>query len=284
MSWARLHVREFPWRHLKTSVFNLLMAELLLKRTTVTAAARIYGPFVSKYPSITDLAVATEDELARLLAPIGLSCQRARSIRKLALVLESQVNGIPSTMNELRALPGIGEYTAQAVMSFGHGVPVAIVDGNVERVIGRVFQTLLKSSSDGNTIRRIASDLLPKEHHRSFNFALIDLGSVVCRPANPRCKDCPLQDLCDYAWAPAGRKTNSSLKNTRQARGYSLTRLANMAGVSKNTVINIEAGRVVPRRTTLKKLAHAMGAPISQLDQRLALRRGKRRDANVSAR
>ena len=278
LSWAELHLREYPWRRAATSVYDLLVAELLLKRTTATAAARSYGPFISKYPSIGHLALAGEDELAQVLVPIGLSRQRARSIRRLAATLEFHRNGIPSTMNELCALPGIGEYTAQAVLSFGHGVPVAVIDGNVERVIGRVFQGFLGSNPDRTAIRGIATALLPRKHHRRFNFALLDLGALVCRPAKPRCQNCPLQKLCDYAVAPPSNRPHSALRIARQAGGFSLLELANKAGVSKLTIVNIEAGRVVARTQTLRKLAHAMGVPMSEIGQDNAHHGDGRRD------
>ena len=265
LTWADLNLREYPWRCEGIGSYRLLVAELLLKRTTATAAARIYDPFIAKYPSVDRLALATEDELAQVLMPIGLSRQRARSIRQLALALAQQHNGIPTTMDQLRSLPGIGEYTAQAVLSFGHGIPVAVVDGNVERVIGRVFQGILDSSSDRKTVLKIAADLLPRKYHRSFNFALLDLGALVCRPARPRCNECPLQKLCDYAVVPPISRTHSALRAIRHERGLSLMGLANKAGVSKLTIVNIEAGRVAPRTQTLRKIAHAMGVPLSEI-------------------
>ena len=265
LSWADVHLREYPWRRDGISAYNLLVAELLLKRTTSTAAARIYDLFIARYPSVGRLALATKDELEQMLVPIGLSRQRARSIRQLALALADQHNDIPSTMDQLLALPGIGEYTAQAVLSFGYGVPVAVVDGNVERVIGRAFQGMLDSCSGRTAIREIASNLLPRTHHRSFNFALIDLGTLVCRPARPRCKECPLENLCDYAVAPTRAGSDSKLRAVRQAQGHSLLALADRAGVSKLTIVNIEAGRVIPRTQTLRKIAHAMSVPMSEI-------------------
>ena len=246
-------------------MYKLLMAELLLKRTTATAVARAYGPFVHRYPTVDHLVLASEGELAQVLEPIGLSRQRARAIRKLALLLAEQCDGVPNTIEQLRALPGIGDYTAQAVLSFGYGVPVAVVDGNVERVIRRVFQGTIDSNLGRAVVQNIAVDLLPWKCHRSFNFAILDLGALICRPARPRCHECPLKSQCDYVQEPTRVRINAPLRTARQAQGLSLSRLASKAGVTKLTIVNIEAGRTLPRMETLQKIAHAMGVSVEEI-------------------
>jgi adenine-specific DNA glycosylase len=172
---------------------------------------------------------------------------------------------VPDTIEQLCSLPGIGDYAARAILSFGYGTPVAVVDGNVERVLGRVFAHCLVTAPTSTTIQKIADDLLTWEHHREFNFALLDLGSLICRPARPLCNECPLQSQCDFAQGPQNDQHESKLRNARQAKGMSLTALAKKAGVSKLTIVNIEAGRTLPREETLFKISQALGVTLEEI-------------------
>lgn len=259
VTWAADHLRGYPWRQPDTHPYNILVAELLLKRTTATAAARMYAPLLERYPTLNRLAMVSEDDLAHDLNPLGLSRQRARSIKKLSLALLESHGLIPTTFAELRSLPGLGDYAARAIMSFAHDVPVAVVDGNVERIFRRVFQRAIGAGASRATVQAVADMLLPRKRHRTFNFALLDLGALVCRPARPLCQSCPLQRLCDYANGPADSRAATRLRTTRTSRGISLSKLAALAGVSKLTIINIEAGRTRPRPQTTWKLACALG-------------------------
>ena len=264
-TWAESNLRDFPWRHLGISTYGILVAELLLKRTTATAAARLYGSFIEKYPSIGELALASEDQLVEALEPIGLSKQRARAIQQLALALTQCHEGLPTSLDLLRALPSIGDYAARAILSFGYDVPMAVVDSNVERVIGRAFYYQPGLVKNRKAIQKTVDALLPRKRHRDFNFALLDLGSLICRPAKPLCSKCPLRRQCDYALQPASVRCDSPLRRIRKEKGFSLLDLASKAGVSKLTVINIEAGRAMPRPETLTKIANAMGVSIESI-------------------
>lgn len=265
LAWAAEYLRDFPWRQSVTSPYGVLIAELLLKRTTATAAARAYGPFLERYPTPRHLALSSQGELAHTLGPLGLSSQRAVAVKKLAQALTERQGLIPSTLATLRALPGLGDYSARAIMSFGHDIPVAVVDGNVERVIRRVFQHSISAGTSRPTFQAIADTLLPRKHHRNFNFAMLDLGSLVCRPSRPLCHICPLQRVCDYAKSPAANTDATALRTVRKAKGMSLAKLAALADTSKLTIINIEARRTTPRAETVKKLADALGVSASEL-------------------
>ena len=264
MGWAKSNLRDFPWRHPGTSAYSIMVAELLLKRTTATAASRAYDPFIEKYPTIDRLALAGEGELTELLKPIGLSRQRARAIRQLARVLMQQGKGVPPNMEQLRTLPGIGDYAARAILSFAYDVPIAVADGNVARVMQRVFQDA-NTDFNSKTTQRIVDELLPHANHRNFNFALLDIGALICRPRKPLCIKCPLQGLCDFALQPRATRTNGPLKTTRLAKGMSLSDLAKRAGISKLTIINIEAGRTAPRMASLTKIAQALGVSVEKI-------------------
>lgn len=257
LAWSKKHPKRYPWRRPGIGAYEVLLAELLLKRTTATAAARTYKHFVKQYPTVGELAAASEEELAQSFGPIGLAMQRARSTHRLARALANLPDGIPVKFSSLLSLPGIGEYSARAILSFGWRVPVAVVDGNVERILRRVFQDHINLDASKSTIQDIADQLVPPKAHRDFNFALIDLGSSVCRPAKPLCNECPLRLHCDYAIAPK-EPPRSSLRADRLSQGFSLLELARRAGVSKLTLINIEAQRTKPRADTLRKISQAL--------------------------
>ena len=209
------------------------------------------------------------DELVLDLAPVGLQTQRAKAIHGLAAHLVHQHEGmVPSSLDELLEVPGLGEYSARAVLTFGFNSPVAVVDANVVRVLSRVFRCATPSGRTNKGWQEVADALLPEPNHREFNWAMLDLGALVCRYVEPRCGECPLAGICDYKeqmQRPPGigeeRRSYgaSALRVQRRAKGWSLVRLAQSAGVSKLTIVNIEAGRVTPRPVTLEKLAKALG-------------------------
>ena len=166
-------------------------------------------------------------------------------------------------------VPGLGDYSATAILSFGHGVPAAVLDTNVERILLRVFGNTLPHRPSLGLMREVAERLLPKDRHRQYNYGLLDLGRLICRYSNPKCGECPLNSVCDFYDESSGRVTRhverdcvavlpSKLRAIRRNRGLSLSRLAEIAKVSKLTVIRIEAGRTSPRQETLEKLGRAL--------------------------
>ncbi len=269
LQWGGQNFSDFPWR-LNRSPYEILIAELLLKRTTATAAARVYEGFLKKFPSLQDVALAPDEELVRALSSVGLQHQRARSIRHLAGWLLSKHEGnIPNDLESLLEVPGLGDYSATAILSFGYGVPAAVLDTNVERILLRVFGTALPSRPSKTMLREVAQKLLPQETHRYYNYGLLDLGRLICKYADPKCGECPLNPVCDFYNRSSGKVAHqvgrdnmaalpSKLRTIRRNRGLSLKRLAEIAKVSKLTVIRIETGRTSPRQETLEKLGKAL--------------------------
>ncbi len=269
LEWGSVNFSDFPWRS-SPSPYEILIAELLLKRTTATAAARVYKDFLVRFPSLQDVASAADEELVKELSSVGLQHQRARSMKRLAVWILSERDGeIPSDLEGLLNVPGLGEYSATAILSFGYGVPAAVLDTNVERILVRVFGNTLPPRPSSASLRELAQVLLPKEGHREYNYGLLDLGRQVCKYVDPRCGECPLASECDFYNVLSGTKSQhiregtktaypSKLRAIRHDRGLSLKRLAEIANLSKLTVINIEAGRTSPRRRTLEKLAQAL--------------------------
>ena len=269
LQWGGQNFSDFPWR-LSRSPYEILVAELLLKRTTATAAARAYEEFLVRFPSLQDVASAPDEDLVRALSSVGLQHQRARSMKHLAAWLLSRHDGdIPSDLEDLLEVPGLGDYSAAAILSFGYGVPAAVLDTNVERILLRTFGNTLPPRPSRTTLREVAQNLLPTEGHREYNYGLLDLGRLICRYAGPRCEECPLTSICDFYNRSNRKGTHqvgkeimtalpSKLRAIRRDRGLSLKRLAEIAKVSKLTVIRIEAGRTSPRRETLEKLGKAL--------------------------
>jgi len=199
-SWSAKNMRNFPWRSSSRTPYEVLISELLLKRTTSTAALKVYKDFLKSFGNISELANADTNELEKLLSRIGLQKQRAIGIIKMAKFIESKFNGVvPKEYSELKKVPSVGEYTANAVLSFAFDIPTAIVDSNVVRILKRVFINYFPSKSNltTNTVKMIAELLLPKEKHEIYNWGLLDIGALVCRYKNPVCNKCPLAMLCD---------------------------------------------------------------------------------------
>ena len=267
---------DYPWRR-QRSPYEILVAEVLLKRTTATAAARVYEDFITRFPSVTDIASAEEEQVIEALSTLGLQRQRARAMKRLAnWILTNEGGCIPNELERLLAVPGLGSYSASAILSFGHDTPVAILDANVERILARVFRGSLPPRPSWIRLNEVAQRLLPRDKHREYNFGLLDLGRLVCRYVDPKCGECPLNSACDFYSHSSnatireepGRYSTEPVNRLRAIRldkGLSLQQLAESAGVSKLTIIRIEAGRSSPRRETLVKLASALGVNPNQL-------------------
>jgi A/G-specific adenine glycosylase len=280
LHWATDCLRDYPWRKQGRSPYEILIAEVLLKRTTATAAARVYDSFIHQFPTTETITTATEEQLVSALSNVGLQRQRAKSIKALARHLtEEQGGNIPSDLDHLLGIPGLGEYSARAVLSFGYAIPVAVVDANVERILGRVFQNMLPQRPPGHLLQELANSLLPSESHKKHNLGLLDLGALICRYIDPLCPECPLTSICDYynenkarliKEEPGRYETviGTKLRNMRKEKGIGLAKLAQLAKMSKLTIIRIESGKTSPRPETIAKLAAALGAPVEELTEK----------------
>jgi A/G-specific adenine glycosylase len=271
LEWSSRNVRQYSWRDKKRTPYEIMIAEVLLKRTTATSASKVYDDFIRIYPNIIRLANAKEIELHHILTPVGLQKQRAETLVKLSHVLRySHESTIPRDLDILTRLPGIGQYSARAILSFGFGIPVAIVDSNVKRVLHRFFFHQMPSNPTSLLIQTLSDAILPLHRHRQYNFGMLDLGSLVCRYSTPKCKTCPFVEHCDFLKynlslkEPVSEKENG-LKIARQARGISLSELARRTNMSKLTIINIEAGRSIPRLETIKRIARVLHVSPSDL-------------------
>lgn len=200
LRWSRKNFRDFPWRDPGASPYQVLIAELLLKRTTSTAAARLYPTFIEHFPSFSSIAEAPSEYLAESLRPIGLHRQRADGMKQLARhVCDTHQSELPASVESLQGLPHAGPYAARAVASFAFGKRAAVVDSNVVRILNRLLRDSLPAKPTVGLLQEVADSLGPRRSHRLFNYALLDLGATICRYDRPRCDLCPLAAVCDTA-------------------------------------------------------------------------------------
>jgi A/G-specific adenine glycosylase len=198
LKWARTNLRTFPWRH-EVSPYRVLVAEVLLKRTTSTQVEKSFQKFIEKYPNINTLARARDTDLRKILTPLGYYKKRAQIFIEIANYIAKEHHGeIPKTKEELLKIPQIGDYTANAILSLAYDIPSAMVDCNIIRIETRVFLKHLPQKHSQKTIQKVADLLSPVKDNQCHNYALLDLGALVCRSGIPRCKECPIKEFCDY--------------------------------------------------------------------------------------
>jgi len=200
LRWAQSNQRRYPWREPGCSPYEILIAEILLKRTTSTAASRVYEDFLRKHPSFSAIAEAPAPCIEESLRSIGLHKQRAQGVKEMAAYVQERYGGtLPQDVRSLGQIPHAGPYIARAVVSFAYNRPAAVVDSNVARILRRVFAESMPEHVTRSLLQSMADALVPRRKHRAFNFALLDLGATVCRYGRPRCGVCPLRPVCDHA-------------------------------------------------------------------------------------
>ena len=195
--WYETHKRELPWRTDPTP-YHVWLSEIILQQTRVNQGYDYFIRFIERWPSLSDLAKATEEEVLKLWQGLGYY-SRARNLYKCARqVVELYGGEFPSDFESLKKLQGIGNYTAAAIASIAFGQPCAVVDGNVYRVLSRLYdiETPINNESGVKLFAELASSLLDHEHPGRHNQALMEFGALHCVPKNPDCAQCPLQSHC----------------------------------------------------------------------------------------
>jgi A/G-specific adenine glycosylase len=215
MAWYDGNARDLPWRQ-DRDPYRVWLSEVMLQQTRVGAVLEHYRRFLQRFPTVQKLAAAREASVLAAWSGLGYY-RRARMLHAAAKVITKKHAGkIPGTVAVLRDLPGIGRYTAAAIASIAFNVPAAVVDGNVERVLGRVSGAGLAEKDLWQT----AEDLLSHDRPGDFNQAMMELGATVCLPRQPLCLACPVRNLC----ATRG-SLDQPVKPSRQRKktiGYSL--------------------------------------------------------------
>ncbi len=224
LGWYAEHQRNLPWRQ-SSDPYAIWVSEIMLQQTRVAVVADRYQEFMERFPTLIALALAPEQDVLALWSGLGYY-RRARMLHKAAQFVAEHLRGnLPARAEELRALPGIGTYTAAAVASIAHGEPVAVVDGNVERVLCRLAGWEAGSRKGGGaTLRRkitdLAGRLLDRARPGDFNQAIMELGATVCTPRNPQCPVCPLLADCKTR---GEHKTPKRAPMVSRAVGYALS-------------------------------------------------------------
>src|ERR1035438_1164143 len=199
LGWYKHSRRDLPWRRSRDP-YAIWVSEIMLQQTRVAVVVERYKAFMNRFPTLISLALAPEQDVLALWSGLGYY-RRARMLHKAAQFVASNLGGnLPIIASELRLLPGIGAYTAAAIASIAHGEGVAVVDGNVERVLCRLQGWEEAGRSGGAALRRkiedLAANILDPRRPGDFNQALMELGATVCLPRNPHCLVCPLSPDC----------------------------------------------------------------------------------------
>jgi A/G-specific adenine glycosylase len=191
LAWFDSHARDLPWRR-DHDPYRVWVSEIMLQQTRVAAVIQHYHEFLGRFPTIDKIAVARESSVLAAWSGLGYY-RRARMMHAAAKVIVRDLGGeFPSTAEELRGLPGVGRYTSAAIASIAFGQPVAVVDGNVERVLQRFSGERLTQQQ----LWQAADGMLDRNRPGDFNQAMMELGATVCTPRAPACLTCPITALC----------------------------------------------------------------------------------------
>lgn len=197
ISWYKINKRDLPWR-LTSDPYKIWLSEVLLQQTRVDQGTGYYERFVEAYPTVQDLAAANEQQVLNLWQGLGYY-SRARNLHFAAQQVVNEFRGVfPTSYKDILTLKGVGDYTASAIASICFLEEVAVVDGNVYRVLSRYFkiETPIDSSVGKKEFKEIAMNLIAGHNPNQFNQAVMELGALVCTPKKPSCESCPLSDSC----------------------------------------------------------------------------------------
>ncbi|MBL7884679.1 MAG: A/G-specific adenine glycosylase [Bacteroidia bacterium] len=197
IAWYLKNKRDLPWRTTQNPYF-IWLSEIILQQTRVDQGMAYYLKFVKEFPAVAHLAKADNEKVMKLWQGLGYY-SRARNLHTTAKLIMTDYNGVfPDDYAEIRKLKGIGDYTAAAIASFAYNKPHAVVDGNVYRVLARVFgvNTPIDSANGKKEFATLAFELLDKKKPAIHNQAIMEFGALHCKPINPDCNYCPLQTMC----------------------------------------------------------------------------------------
>ncbi|MBZ5739250.1 A/G-specific adenine glycosylase [Nocardioides mangrovi] len=239
LEWYDEHARELPWRGPQASPWSVMVSEFMLQQTPVGRVLPVHEEWLRRWPTPADLAAEPTGEAVRAWGRLGYPRRALRLHAAATAIVEQHDGAVPSSYDELKALPGIGDYTAAAIASFAYGRRHVVLDTNVRRVLARTIQGVeLPSTAVTKAEREVATEVLPEDDATAATWAVavMELGALVCTAANPRCGACPVAGLC--AWRAAGRpaydgpprKVQTWAGTDRQCRGRLLAVLRDSDG------------------------------------------------------
>lgn len=195
ISWFQENGRALPWRETKDP-YAIWLSEIVLQQTRIAQGREYWERFMAQYPKVEDLAAASEDEVLRLWQGLGYY-SRARNLHAAAKQIVA-LGKFPDTLEDIKALKGVGDYTAAAIGSFAFDIPAAVVDGNVYRVLSRYFgiDTPINSTQGKKEFAALAQSLIPASDAVAYNQGMMDFGAIQCTPQSPKCLLCPLAETC----------------------------------------------------------------------------------------
>jgi A/G-specific adenine glycosylase len=197
LKWYHLHARTLPWRGL-SDPYAIWISEIMAQQTRLETVIPYYQRWMQRFPDVNMLASATEQDVLAAWEGLGYY-SRARNLLKAARKIQAEYGGaLPQTRRELETLPGIGRYTAAAISSIAFTQPEPVLDGNVKRVLARVFdlQVPVNNFEGEERCWSLAEQLMPREEPGDYNQAMMELGATLCSKHTPRCNECPVNDLC----------------------------------------------------------------------------------------
>jgi A/G-specific adenine glycosylase len=199
LAWFRQNGRDLPWRRTRDP-YRILVSEVMLQQTQVERVRKYYERFLQEYPTVQDLAAARPARVQESWDGLGYYA-RARNLHAAARTIARRYGGeFPRRREEVMALPGVGRYTAGAVLSFAYGKPAPILDTNVRRVLSRIFvrRQASRTAAVERRLWALAEAIIPEGEAWAFNQALMDFGATVCTARTPRCPTCPMRRLCAF--------------------------------------------------------------------------------------
>lgn len=195
ISWFQENGRALPWRETKDP-YAIWLSEIILQQTRIAQGWEYWERFMAQYPKVEDLAAASEDEVLRLWQGLGYY-SRARNLHAAVKQIVA-LGKFPDTLEDIKSLKGVGDYTAAAIGSFAFDIPAAVVDGNVYRVLSRYFgiDTPINSTQGKKEFAALAQSLIPASDAAAYNQGMMDFGAIQCTPQSPKCLLCPLAETC----------------------------------------------------------------------------------------
>ncbi|HEX8780294.1 MAG TPA: A/G-specific adenine glycosylase [Nocardioides sp.] len=206
LRWYDAHARDLPWREPDASAWSVMVSELMLQQTPVARVLPVHAAWLERWPTPAGLAAESTGEAVRMWGRLGYPRRALRLHAAAVAIVERHDGEVPTSYDDLLALPGVGDYTAAAIASFAHGQRHVVLDTNVRRVLARVVSGReLPATSVTRAERDLATDLLPDDAPTAATWAVavMELGALVCTARSPRCEECPVADRC--AWRLAGR-------------------------------------------------------------------------------
>jgi A/G-specific adenine glycosylase len=246
VAWFKKNGRDLPWRHTHNP-YAVLVSEMMLQQTQVVTVIDFFTRWMARFPDFAALAAASEADVLQVWQGLGYY-SRARNLHRTAKIIVAEHGGkMPRDLDAIRALPGIGRYTAGAVATFAFDQSTPIIDANIARVLSRLFdmRTPVDSSAGQAALWRIADDLQPQKNAGIFNEALMELGALVCLPRSPKCLICPVKKFC--------RAENPEILPVKKPRRKTVAITENCAWIVKNGRILLEQ-QTGPRWRGLWKL------------------------------